>query len=722
MKMRRNPKVRSLNEQSSSFRKMVQQNAVIVRNAVKFYVPEKPILNGLNMTVPKGTIYGLLGASGCGKTTLLSCVVGVKHIDTGEIWVLGGKPGQQGSGIPGPRVGYMPQEIGLVGEFSMSGALYYFGRINGLEDEEIETRQKFLSELLQLPPANHLVKNMSGGQQRRVSFAAAMIHCPELLILDEPTVGMDPILSNNIWIYLTKITKEEGITVLITTHYIQEAKDSNVIGLMRSGKLLAESSPQELLERFQCSSLEEAFLGLCQAQNSMMLAGASQVVEPIKNTEDDACHQEEDSYKRMKDRIAEYKARLAYKVSPTRRFKALMGKNAIQFFRFYSGIIFAVIFPLLQISSFFIGVGGDPKNLKIGIINHEAGNCDYGNNIGSVLYDEENFSCHFSNLSCRFLHGYGDSIAEQKFYDDMSDATHDIRDGELVGVMYFHHNFSEALQRRTEDFVNARTEDIVSGKIDVFLDMGDMQIGQYMEKKLYERFFEIYKDVLKECKYPPKFGNIPIRFEDAVYSDMDHGYDYFVAPSFIMILLFFLSTTVSTSLIITDRSEGVWDRSLVQGVKNGEILLAHILTQTSLVIIHVTLTMILFFPIWDLVCEGSYILVFFIMFLSGLTGLMYGFFISVTCKDHTMANYASTGSFFPLIIISASIWPIEGMPDVLRYFSYCTPTTLPSIALRAVIFKGYALDKEEVFTGVLVSCAYISMLFIFVLIGLKLKS
>ncbi|KAL6445747.1 hypothetical protein ACFW04_000899 [Cataglyphis niger] len=288
--------------------------------------------------------------------------------------------------------------------------------------------------------------------------------------------------------------------------------------------------------------------------------------------------------------------------------------------------------------------------------------------------------------------------------------------------MYFHHNFSEALQRRIEDFVNARTEDIVSGKIDVFLDMGDMQIGQYMEKKLYERFFEIYEDVLKECKYPPKFGNIPIRFEDAVYSDMDHGYDYFFAPSFIMILLFFLSTTVSTSLIITDRSEGVWDRSLVQGVKNGEILLAHILTQTSLVIIHVTLTMILFFPIWDLVCEGSYVLVFFIMFLSGLTGLMYGFFISVACKDHTMANYASTGSFFPLIIISASIWPIEGMPDVLRYFSYCTPTTLPSAALRAVIFKGYALDKEEVFTGVLVSCAYISMLFIFVLIGLKLKS
>lgn len=90
-----------------------------------------------------------MGASGCGKTTLLSCVVGVKNIDSGDIWVLGGKPGRPGSGIPGPRVGYMPQEISLVGEFSVSSALYYFGRINGLEDEEIGRNKKRLCRSIQ---------------------------------------------------------------------------------------------------------------------------------------------------------------------------------------------------------------------------------------------------------------------------------------------------------------------------------------------------------------------------------------------------------------------------------------------------------------------------------------------------------------------------------------------------------------------------------------------
>ncbi|XP_011881735.1 PREDICTED: ABC transporter G family member 23-like [Vollenhovia emeryi] len=208
---------------------MLQQNVVVVKNAVKRYGKEELVLDGFNMTVSNGSVYTLLGASGCGKTTLLSCIVGLRYLDSGEMWVLGGSPGSVGCGIPGPRVGYMPQDTSLVELFSTSDALYYFGRINGLDDKEIETRHRFFSELFELPPANQLVKNMSGGQQRRVSFVVALMHKPELLILDEPTVGLDPILRENIWAYLIKLTQEEGTTVLITTHYIEEAKKANTV-------------------------------------------------------------------------------------------------------------------------------------------------------------------------------------------------------------------------------------------------------------------------------------------------------------------------------------------------------------------------------------------------------------------------------------------------------------------------------------------------------------
>lgn len=138
--------------------------------------------------------YGLLGASGCGKTTLLSCIVGRRRLNSGEIWVLGGRPGSKGSGVPGPRLGYMPQELALYGEFTIRETLIYFGWIYGMTTPEVDEKTDALLKLLQMPNASRFIKNLSGGQQRRMSLAAALLHTPELLILDEPTVGVDPVL------------------------------------------------------------------------------------------------------------------------------------------------------------------------------------------------------------------------------------------------------------------------------------------------------------------------------------------------------------------------------------------------------------------------------------------------------------------------------------------------------------------------------------------------
>ncbi|KAF4529688.1 hypothetical protein B566_EDAN010774, partial [Ephemera danica] len=166
--------------------------AVYVENAYKYYGSSKSpkvVLDRLNMTVPQGTIYGLLGASGCGKTTLLTCIVGRRRLNSGDIWVLGGRPGSRGSGVPGPRVGYMPQDIALFSDFSFRETI--------------------------------------GGQKRRVSLAAALLHDPELLILDEPTVGVDPVLRQRIWDHLVQITVRGNTTVIITTHYIEEARQAD---------------------------------------------------------------------------------------------------------------------------------------------------------------------------------------------------------------------------------------------------------------------------------------------------------------------------------------------------------------------------------------------------------------------------------------------------------------------------------------------------------------
>lgn len=160
----------------------------------------------------------------------------------------------------------MPQEIALYAEFSIKETLMYFGWIFGMQTSEIMERLHFLLNFLDLPSQNRLVKNLSGGQQRRVSFAVALMHDPELLILDEPTVGVDPLLRQSIWNHLVHITKAGQKTVIITTHYIEEARQAHTIGLMRSGKLLAEESPQALLSMYGCQSLEDVFLKLSRKQ------------------------------------------------------------------------------------------------------------------------------------------------------------------------------------------------------------------------------------------------------------------------------------------------------------------------------------------------------------------------------------------------------------------------------------------------------------------------
>ena len=203
-------------------------------------------------------------------------------------------PTKTGSGVPGKRVGYMPQEIALYAEFTIKETMMYFGWIFGMKTSEIIERLQFLLNFLDLPSQNRLVKNLSGGQQRRVSFAVALMHDPELLILDEPTVGVDPLLRQSIWNHLVHITKAGQKTVIITTHYIEEARQAHTvskthvlliagrcaehkcnprhcpfqIGLMRSGRLLAEESPQALLSMYRCSNLEDVFLKLSRKQGA----------------------------------------------------------------------------------------------------------------------------------------------------------------------------------------------------------------------------------------------------------------------------------------------------------------------------------------------------------------------------------------------------------------------------------------------------------------------
>lgn len=260
-----------------------------------------------------------MGASGCGKTTLISCLVETLKLDSGDIEIFG-EPIEKLVKI---SIGYMPQENALINEFTIGEMIWFMGRVYGMSYSMIKERVDFLTDLLELPDPDKLIRNCSGGQQRRVSFALTLIHEPPLLILDEPTVGLDPLLRCKIWDYLIEITRTKNVTVLLSTHYIQEAVQSNHVGLMRNGELIAEESAVNILKLSGGDHLEEAFLKLSEKQERNMREKFLEYQKPKPSTSNSMSTRQK-SRGRKKLIVPQSDSKVLY---------ALLTKNTLQLLR-----------------------------------------------------------------------------------------------------------------------------------------------------------------------------------------------------------------------------------------------------------------------------------------------------------------------------------------------------------------------------------------------------
>ena len=196
----------------ASFHQHTQPIAVRCSDIEYGYNTKKPVLCKFNMSVPSSTIYSLLGASSSGKTTLIKIMTGTIKPTGGDVSIFGQPLGSSHCSVPGNGLGYMPQDLALYPNFSIGSTLRYFAQINQMPRDKIAQRIHFLREYLELPDPDRPIWSLSGGQQRRVSLAVALIHSPSLIILDEPTVGIDPVLRKKIWSFLHEL-KRTGHTV-----------------------------------------------------------------------------------------------------------------------------------------------------------------------------------------------------------------------------------------------------------------------------------------------------------------------------------------------------------------------------------------------------------------------------------------------------------------------------------------------------------------------------
>ena len=202
------------------------------------------VLDDLSVDIPRGVTYCLLGPNGSGKTTFIRAIAGLLRLDGGDLRVLG-EPVARVKEIYS-RIGYMTQHKALYPDLTLQENMEFFAGLYGIERSESWRRMTRLLEMVNLQEhRNRLAGDLSGGMYQRLSLACTLIHEPELLLLDEPTVGVDPRLRQTFWEYFDLLTGQ-GKTVLITTHIMDEAEKCKIVGLMRSGKMAAVGSPEEI--------------------------------------------------------------------------------------------------------------------------------------------------------------------------------------------------------------------------------------------------------------------------------------------------------------------------------------------------------------------------------------------------------------------------------------------------------------------------------------------
>ena len=220
------------------------------------------VLPGLSATIERGKVHGLMGPSGCGKSTLMRSIVGVQKVQSGSVDVLGLPAG---AAPLRARVGYVTQAASVYGDLTVLENLRYFAQVLGAPRERID---EVLEQVDLTSYATRVTGRLSGGQRSRVSLAAALLGRPELLVLDEPTVGLDPILRESLW-SLFHALADSGATLVVSSHVMDEAARCHHLLLMRDGELIASLPPQELMARTGAADMEDAFLRFIRSEGQV---------------------------------------------------------------------------------------------------------------------------------------------------------------------------------------------------------------------------------------------------------------------------------------------------------------------------------------------------------------------------------------------------------------------------------------------------------------------
>lgn len=737
------------------------------------------ILKSIKLHVPQGCIFGLLGPSSCGKTTLLRCLVGLLKPSSGSIELFGNditsKVGRKEvNEQDGPSFGYMPQDLGLYEDFTIRQLLTMFGQYTGMRSKLIEQRLTFMAKFLELPQVDRQISSLSGGQKRRVSFAIACIHMPPLIILDEPTVGVDPLLRQSIWRYLRELARDQGKTIIITTHYIEEAAQADHVALMRAGQILVQAPPKKIMQEHNCDTLEEAFLQICNnvAAKSKKVLKEEEKFESIEVADekqkitadlDDqnstskqsiannnaSCKktiQQIDNYELNEARENEQKMVNYHKLNGGKEitFKSkLRAKCTLLYALFYKNyrrnlnsiplIAFQFMLPIIQMISFSLCVGGRPSHVGLGLVNHDSiDQLANFRNLTSLINTNANNSLELDEdyvtigddfqqlpqelLSKKYLNFIDSSVLDIKEYPNLELALRDVRQAKLWAAIEFGENFTTTLLNRfnPDNFYTFDRVANAQSVIKLYPDKSNKILDMICMRILVNSFRDFLANQFDHLKQLPiQVRQVIFDIKPNLISNSLDGYTESIAAGLLASLTYIMAAGLTTFIMVVERGNGILERTYTSGVNPVLYLLAHALFRSLVMMIQIGLVVYLTFYILRQPLVGSLTLAYFMLMTLNFTGISYGLLVSSLVQDQNGAALTIVSSLVLKITMSGILWPLEAIPIWLRTICICQPLTLPIQALKQITLKGATFEHRAVQLGFAVSIAW-TCLFLFV--------
>ncbi|WP_343126339.1 ribosome-associated ATPase/putative transporter RbbA [Dyella sp. C9] len=601
----------------------------------------------VNFRIRRGEIFGFLGSNGCGKTTTMKMLTGLLPASDGQAWLFG-KPVDPNDMDTRRRVGYMSQAFSLYGELTVRQNLVLHARLFHVPEAEVPARVEEMVERFDLREAiDSLPDSIPLGMRQRLSLAVAMVHKPELLILDEPTSGVDPVARDNFWRLLIELSRRDRVTIFISTHFMNEAERCDRMSMMHAGKVLDSDTPAALIAKRHAATLEEAFIGyLVEAGGG---SPTTTDAAPVTHAAQHAQQPRHFSVQRMLSYM--WREALELRRDPVRATLALGGSVIL---------LFVIGF----------GINMDVENLRYAVLDRDH-----------------------TGLSQNYLLNLSGSryFVEQPPIVDYDDMDRRMRTGELSLAIEIPPGFARDVSRGSRVDIGAWIDGAMPTRAETVRGYVTAMHQQWLAVQARERLgmsTTSAVDVETRFRYNPDVKSLPA-----------------MVPAVIPLLLLMLPAMLTALAVVREKEMGSIVNLYVTPVTRSEFLVGKQMPYVLLAMVNFFLMTLLAVTVFGVPITGNYLALMLASFVFCVVSTGMGLLASSVTRSQIAALFfAMIGTMIPAVQFSGLTDPVSSLEGSGRFIGQIYPATYMFTISRGVFSKALGLhDLRDSFWPLLVA-------------------